>query len=74
MEQMSGVCMKIEICRSISTSRTTMFSQGLGMPCPCPVTPYPDFMNMNLRFMNIKLDELVKSPKTVIPAKAGIHK
>jgi len=24
--------------------------------------------------MNIKLDELVKSPKTVIPAKAGIHK
>jgi len=23
---------------------------------------------------NIKLDELVKSPKTVIPAKAGIHK
>jgi hypothetical protein len=25
-------------------------------------------------FINIKLDELVKSPKTVIPAKAGIHK
>ncbi len=24
--------------------------------------------------MYIKLDELVKSPKTVIPAKAGIHK
>jgi hypothetical protein len=44
-----------------------MFSQGHGMPCPCAMTPYPDFMN-------IKLDELVKSPKTVIPAKAGIHK
>jgi hypothetical protein len=25
-------------------------------------------------FVNMKLDELVKSPKTVIPAKAGIHK
>jgi hypothetical protein len=24
--------------------------------------------------VDIKLDELVKSPKTVIPAKAGIHK
>jgi hypothetical protein len=32
------------------------------------------FMNMKLRFVNIKLDALVKSPKTVIPAKAGIHK
>ncbi len=31
-------------------------------------------MNRKLRFMNTKLDELVKSPKTVIPAKAGIHK
>jgi predicted XRE-type DNA-binding protein len=26
------------------------------------------------RIRNAKLDELVKSPKTVIPAKAGIHK
>ncbi len=26
------------------------------------------------QFMKAKLDELVKSPKTVIPAKAGIHK
>jgi hypothetical protein len=26
------------------------------------------------QFMKAKLDELVKNPKTVIPAKAGIHK
>jgi hypothetical protein len=29
---------------------------------------------MNKTDLKVKLDELVKSPKTVIPAKAGIHK
>jgi hypothetical protein len=31
-------------------------------------------ISSKVRIYQIKLDELVKSPKTVIPAKAGIHK